>query len=282
MEETNKTAPTGASLPAQHLPLTKHYVFNQTGNIMIATTDQHQSSMDEAFRSVCAEVSVFFATMTKAIHSVENPQTKQPYSIYNYAALKKVMDSSGMFVNLHQKEIAFTSNQAGQAFGKDFIQSILDVNLNNVQVPFAFDTLNAIHREAHHIAVAKQMQSNDFHLESTEVSHIIFLCESLLGMPTVSVVVAHFDAHPEDLQEEKPTENQPKKESFFARISQKIIHSSEEKQALPQHQWHYKKDTYLFVAPKFFKNYVNDLYISSTPEYTRFVRSLTDSLKTLK
>lgn len=45
----------------------KNFIFNSTGNIMIATTETDSSNMDESSRRVFNEVSVFFAAMTRAI-----------------------------------------------------------------------------------------------------------------------------------------------------------------------------------------------------------------------
>lgn len=43
--------------------------------------------------------------------------------------------------------------------------------------------------------------------------------------------------------------------------------------------WNYKKRTYLFVPPQFFKNNSSALTDSSSPEYENFVESITMQLE---
>lgn len=289
-EENKETSSAKKGLAANYKPLAKYYVFNQTGNIMIATTGE---PLSEGFKSVCAEVSVFFATMTKAIHSITNPKTKQPYSIYNHAALKKVIESSGMFVTLHQKEIAFESDNVDEVFGKEFIESILGISLSNEDLHFANETFNAINTEATRLETAKneRLEARKFQARGIDddnneedekpdrVSNIIFVCESLMGMPMVSVVVAHFEADAEKQKQPKPATDEPHKESFFSRLFGGS--PQPEKKEPAKHQLSYKKDTYLFVAPKFFKDYVVDLNTSETPEFKELVRAIKISLHDL-
>ncbi len=278
-------------------PLPKQYVFNQTGNIMIATTGD-VNQLDHHFKSICAEVSVFFATLTKAIHSVTNPKTGQPFSIYNYKALRKVIKNSGMFVLLHEKEMTFETSDPLEFFGKEFFKSVLGISLQEDELDFAQETFSAMSKEANEIveeksrrnaeamapqsrgvemtdSTAEGLQNED--VEEEKVSNIIFVCESLLGMPIVSVIVTH--ARPEDLKEESDEDEAKKEEAhhkrnFFQRIFSPH-HESEHDPAAPvKRSWNYQKDTYLFVSPQFFKDYVGGLSVANTPEFQRMMNTI--------
>ncbi|OJJ18458.1 hypothetical protein BKI52_22855 [marine bacterium AO1-C] len=276
-------------------PLPKHYVFNQTGNIMIATTGD-ANQLDDHFKAVCAEVSVFFATLTKAIHSVINPKTKQPYSIYNYKALRKVIKNSGMFVLLHEKEMTFETSDPLEVFGKEFFKSVLGISLQEDELEFAQETFGAMSKEADHIVQEKTRVANEAKapqsrgidipddkaeslenedVEEEKVSNIIFVCESLLGMPIVSVIVTH--ARPEDLKEEhegeaKGVHEAHHKEGFFKKIFSR--HHEAGPEAPVKRTWNYQKDTYLFVSPQFFKDYVGGLSVANTPEFQRVMNTI--------
>jgi hypothetical protein len=298
-KDNNPASKAKSTLAQNYSPVTKHYVFNHTGNIMITTTGE---PLDQNFKEVCAEVGVFFATMTKAIHSVTNPKTGKPYTIYNHAALKKVIESSGLFVSLHQQKVVFDSENTGIEFGKEFIESVLGISLSQEDLPVASEAFNAIKHESTNLAEAQQqrrtekqeefsargieaesLQSGkpDEDDENDRVSHIVFVCESLMGMPMVSVIVAHFESHPDDEEEEDKKANPTKKtkKNFWSRLSPKHLvdelEGKDEKAPEPEKQEvTYQKDTYLFVSPQFFKDHVNNLNVTESPELKQLIRQI--------
>lgn len=299
-KDKNPASKAKSTLAQNYAPVTKHYVFNHTGNIMITTTGE---PLDQSFKEVCAEVGVFFATMTKAIHSVENPKTGKPYTIYNHAALKKVIESSGLFVSLHQQKVVFDSENTGIEFGKEFIESVLGVSLSQEDLPVAGEAFNAIKHESTNLAEAQQQRKLDkqqellargIEAESLQsatpdddkpdrVSHIVFVCESLMGMPMVSVIVAHFESHPDE-EEDKAEGNKDNaakkiKKNFWSRLSPKHLvdelEGKDEKAPAPEKQEvTYQKDTYLFVSPQFFKDHVNNLNLIESPELKQLIRQI--------
>src|SRR5437868_12143560 len=84
---------------------TKYYIFNETGNIMMASTSDMGVDIQQSVRDVFAEVSVFFAAMTRAISTTINPKTGEPYSMYNYTALERIISGSGLFVHVTQTDL---------------------------------------------------------------------------------------------------------------------------------------------------------------------------------
>ncbi|MEL6539095.1 MAG: hypothetical protein AAFQ98_27000, partial [Bacteroidota bacterium] len=79
-QEPTQDAPDGV----QYVPVEQEYTFNQTGNIFISISKGTTNEARSEFARVCSEVAVFFASMTKAIHTVINPRTQKPYTLYNY------------------------------------------------------------------------------------------------------------------------------------------------------------------------------------------------------
>ncbi len=82
-----------------YAPMTKHYVFNETGNIMLCATTDSIHEFDKDIKDSFIDVSVFFSAMTKAVHSTTNPVTGKPFSIYNYQAVKNILGQSEMLLN---------------------------------------------------------------------------------------------------------------------------------------------------------------------------------------
>lgn len=87
----------------------KKFIFSSTGNIMVATTEETSDNLDSNVRDVFNEVSVFFAAMTKAISTTKRPNSDDNYTLYDYAALEKVIDGSGCFIHCTQEDIDYKS-----------------------------------------------------------------------------------------------------------------------------------------------------------------------------
>ncbi len=115
-----------------YTPMKKHYVFNETGNIMLCSTSDSINNFDEDIKDSFIDLSVFFAAMTKAVHSTINPVTKKPFSIYNYQAVKNILSQSGMFVEMNVEEKRFRHRGVGESMGKDFIQTVLNRKFGRV------------------------------------------------------------------------------------------------------------------------------------------------------
>ena len=113
----NGGADNGASTSEKiyNIQATKEFIFNETGNIMMASTDM-TGTIPEQVRDVFAEVSVFFAAMTKAISESMDPATGKPYSLYDYNAIQNVIDGSGLFVHVTEEDITHTSSSFGVTF----------------------------------------------------------------------------------------------------------------------------------------------------------------------
>lgn len=223
---------------------TKHYVFNETGNIMLATTDSDSSQIQAEVRQVFAEVAVFFAAMTKAITETINKDTGKPYNLYNYEALSQVIDASGLFVHVTESDLTHTTTSFGMDFSKELIEALLGLATGAGEMSFASAMIASMGKEG------LRIQSNTSGVKST-VANIVFVCEHLLGMPIVSAIVVSADMT-------KNTQTLSVGPCFSESSTQVTL------------QMH--KDTYLFVTPTFIREYASDLTsIESNPAYNQFI-----------
>lgn len=211
----------------------KRFVFNETGNIMLATTDENSDSIEKSVRDVFAEVSVFFAAMTKAISTTVDPDSKtgRHYSMYNYDALESVIDGSGCFIHVAEEDVSYTIKSWGVNFSQDLIKALLGLATGTGELAFATAMVASVGKEGLNI-------SGDSNSSSKKAANIVFVCEYLLGMPIVSAIVVYCDM-------EKNSQTFQLGPCFS------------EKSMSEQLTFH--KDTYMFVTPNFIANYSGDL-----------------------
>lgn len=204
---------------------TKSYVFNETGNIMLATIDCAPESIEHTARDIFSEVAVFFAAMTKAISTTINPRTKKPYSIYNYTAINQIISGSGLFIPVSGLDINYQSDQFGEKFSEDVIKKVLGLDPGVHHLAFAKAMLTTMGKKA-----AEFLKNNS----TDKVGNIVFVCEYLYGMPVVSAVVVNLDPQ----------------------ANRQAINLAPCTSVVSQHtNWKIHKDTYLFVTPSFIKKY---------------------------
>ena len=222
----------------------KRYIFNETGNIMLASTELNGEQVPEAVRDVFSEVAVFFAAMTKAISTTINPETKKPFSLYNYKALQNVIDGSGLFVHVTEEDIEHNSSSFGATFSKELIEGLLGLATGTGALSFAEGMISSMGSQG--LKIGGSHSSSD-----SKIANIIFICEYLLGMPIVSAMVVYCDT-------------KVNKQAFSIGPCFK---ESSTTTSLTMH-----KDTYMFVTPKFIRNYAGDLEsVTKDQEFLEFV-----------
>lgn len=223
---------------------TKEYVFNETGNIMLSTTALNGTEIPDQVRDVFAEVSVFFAAMTKAITQAINPKTGKPYSLYNYNAIQNVIDGSGLFVHVTEEDIEHKTESFGIQFSKELIGGLLGLADGAGALEFAQGMIASMGSAG--LQIGGEHDSDD-----NKVANIVFVCEYLLGMPIISAIVVYCDAS----------------KNHTAFKVGPCIKGQATSTKLVMH-----KDTYLFVTPKFIKEYSADLdSITTDLAYLEFV-----------
>lgn len=209
----------------------KNYVFNKTGNIMIASTCDVSQPVEESVQKVFAEASVFYAGMTRAISTTINPKTKETYSIYDYDAIKEVVDGSGLFVQVTQEDVTIESKSFGISFSKELIEGLLGLAAGAGGLEFAHAMVSSLGNKGFNI-------SRDKNSKTSKLGNIIFVCEYLLGIPCITAIVAYIDIEEHEQQ---------------FNVGPCI---KEHSKSL---EWKIHKDTYLFVTPAFINEYSGDI-----------------------
>jgi len=236
----------------KNVEVTKYYTFNETGNIMLATTVGASADVQDSVRRVFAEVSVFFAAMTKALTRTTNPVTKEPYSIYNYDALAKIIAGSGCFIRVTESDISHTTSSFGATFSKELLEGLLGLATGVGALGFATGMIAAIGKEG-----AKLAGKTDD--DQSRVGNIVFVCEYLLGMPCISAIVVNVVAN---------------KHAHELTIGPCLSTKSQEV-TFKMH-----KDTYMFVTPAFIREFAGDLNsINTQAAYGQLVSSMEAQLK---
>lgn len=252
MSNDQKMPPT-KMVPPQPDPFniqaTKRYVYNETGNIMLATTDSTSDQIQQDVRDVFAEVSVFFAAMTRAMATAINPDTGKNYSIYDYAAIEGIVNGSGLFIQVSEEDVVHKIDSWGVTVSKALIEGILGLATGSGELAFAQAMVNSIGKRGLQIGASSDKTD-------TRVGTIVFVCEYLLGMPIVSALVVYIDSQQAGQQFKLgPCVNE---------------HSGSLK--LTMH-----KDTYMFVTPNAIRKYSGDLLsVESDLQYLELVDYLQD------
>ncbi|MCY4779318.1 hypothetical protein ORI89_06630 [Sphingobacterium sp. UT-1RO-CII-1] len=226
---------------------TKHYVFNQTGNIMMSSTDPDGNDIPESVRETFSEVSVFFAAMTKSISQTINPnlikkvkvggkEIEQPmyYSLYDYDALEAIIDGSGYFVRVTEQDLVSKTSTYGTTFSTDLLSGVIGLAVGDAIIPFAQSMLASIGKKSEDYVNFSIANSSS----SSKVANIIFVCEYIMGMPLISAIVLSVD-------------------SSIANSTYQAGPCFKAESTKTELKIH--KDTYMFVTPSFIKEFAEEL-----------------------
>lgn len=235
---------------AKEIPATKEFAINATGNLFVATTLNGGSSEGAAISQEASEafgqVSVFFAAMTKAMS--ENND-----SLYDIAAIDKVVSRSGLFVKVTESNVQFSSKSWGVTFGSELITALLGFSGGLAAVGSSLmQMLGDIGKKGQDITVSGSGTSTD-----TKVGTIIFVCEYLLGAVSITPIVLSVDSQ----QAAKAFQAGP---CFKAQSKSYTLNID--------------KTTYLFVPPAFIPEAKNLNEAMDNPDFNELVNTLKESL----
>lgn len=227
---------------------TKKFVFNQTGNILVSTTVEKDGEIPKEARDLFAEVSVFFAGMTKSISQTLNPETKQYYSLYDYNAIEAIVDGSGYFIHISEQDIYSKSNSIGVNFSQELIAGVLGLAVGGAVLPFANAMVNSM------VKATRVDINRNVSAAGNKIANIMFVCEYIMGMPLITAIVLSIDKS----QVEKAYNIGP------------CFSSTSVETKLNIH-----KDSYMFLTPTFIKEYAHELNSEMyNTDYIQFISHL--------
>ncbi|NOU52839.1 hypothetical protein HG263_20225 [Pseudoalteromonas sp. JBTF-M23] len=258
-----------------YLPNKKYYLFNETGNILICTTEKSVTGFEEDIRSAFNNVTVFFAAMTKALSQTINPVTNKPFSTYNYQAIKNVFASSGLFVETSKEVGVFRSPHIGEKLGQNFVEHILNREFDRRTLSFTRGMFSGM-RKQHEVADGAELDPDSNKM--CRGGQVFFVCELLCGVPTTSVVLVTIEPKSGVANTQDST---VKAKSDGADIDILDIGSTQQSRRKEKgivRDWAYKKRTYLFISPQFIMQSAGNLNPDNYSSYEELVDAISDDL----
>ena len=278
-----------------NIPAKKQYVFNETGNVMMSTTDFSNEQIQESVQKCFAEVQVFFAAMTKALElkaindwdkieaqvKAATGEDKRNIAIqqspfYHKLPVTPASDASRTYQKENNYSLYdYSSLKRVIDESGCFIQvNEEDLNMNQFKggANFSKDLLEAVLGLATgggELAFAQAMVNSvgkaGFNLgyasqhQDTRGGNIIFVCEYLMGMPVISAIVITACS----VLNKQTFQFGPCFKESTSNLSLSI-----------------HKDTYTFVTPSYIKEFSGDIISGiEDPNFSQLVKIFEGYLK---
>ena len=154
----------------------KYYTFDEKGHIMGVTTSKETNDIAPAVSETFQKVMVFFGAWTAAL-------ARKNCSLYDYDAVKQIISSSGFFVSMGSETRSYHSDSTEVTLNTAIIGAVLGSDITGGGMEIAKKTLAKIGGQ---ISGGFSEQKTD-----KEIAHLLFICESLMGMPIVTISLYH-------------------------------------------------------------------------------------------
>ena len=154
----------------------KYYTFDEKGHIMGVTTSKETNDIAPAVSETFQKVMVFFGAWTAAL-------ARKKFSLYDYDAVKQMISSSGLFVSMGSKARSYHSDSTKVSLNTAIIGAVLGPGITGGGMAIA---QKALARIGGKISDGFSEQKTD-----KEIAHLLFICESLMGMPIVTISLYH-------------------------------------------------------------------------------------------
>lgn len=211
----------------------KFYTFNQTGNVMISSTEPEGTDLQPAVKTLFQKASVFLQTMTAAL-------TKKGKTLYDYDAYDDIISGSGLFVAMHEEDRTFDYASKELTLNTAIISAVLG------SVSPAGGALKIAQKVIDSLGGQLRIASKDVKA-SKKIAHMLLVCENLMGMPLANISLFYVDS------KEAQTVSESNCHGYVAsRVSFK-----------------YHQKDYMFVDPDYINKYAKDF--SRNPEQEKLI-----------
>jgi hypothetical protein len=174
-------APTGVlTAEAPEGEIQKYYTFNQTGNVMISSTEADGGALDPAVKELFKKASVFLQTMTAAL-------TKKGKTLYDYDAYDDIISGSGLFVAMHEEDRTFDYASTELTLNTAIISAVLG------SVSPTGGALRIAQKVVESLGGQLRIASKDVKA-SKKIAHMLLVCENLMGMPLANISLFYVDS----------------------------------------------------------------------------------------
>lgn len=231
-----------------NIPATKQFVVNATGNLFVATTlsspDTPEDISDEA-KEAFGQVSVFFAAMTKAMAE------SSADSLYDFDAMNKLIEKSGLFINMTQSTVKYKSSSWGLSFSNELIQGLLGLSGDLTKIAQSLRSLiGTLGKEGFKISGSSSSTNK-------KIGTIVFVCEYLMGAVSITPLVFYIETS----KNKKALEVGP----CFSKHNESLEVLIE-------------KEVHMFVPPKFIQHASKLNKAMNDPEFNELVESMKKSI----
>lgn len=231
-----------------NIPATKQFVVNATGNLFVATTLSSPNTpedISEEAKEAFGQVSVFFAAMTKAMSE------SGADSLYDFEALNKLIEGSGLFINMNQSTIEYESSSWGLEFSNELIQGLFGLSGDLTKIAQSLRSLiGSLGKEGFKFASKRESTGK-------KIGTIVFVCEYLMGAVSITPLVFYIEVD--------KNKKELKVGPCFNSNSDSLTITIE-------------KEVHMFVPPKFIE-YASELnQAMADPEFNNLVESMKKSI----
>jgi hypothetical protein len=219
----------------------KYFTVNQTGNVMISTTVKEEEKISASARELFEKTLVFFSAVTVAL-------SKNGKTLHDYEAVEKAIGQSGVFAEVHREDRTFSHSSSTVSLDTNIITSVLGVQGGTQgAMKIAKQVVSGMGE--------KLRLSSEDTKSNKKVSHLLFICESLLGAAMLTVQLIGVEANT----------NKSVLRSNCAEVNS-------EKVTLTYHQV-----SYIFADPLLVKKYSKD-FSETHPDFEILVGKLSNAI----
>jgi hypothetical protein len=210
-----------------------HYRLNQTGNIFYATTTKE---VKDATKELFDAVTVLFSAMTTAL-------AQKGKNLFDFDAWTKVVAGSGYFVEVQKFRKTLQIESDSLSLDTQIVQQLIPGLTSSSSLDIAKSVLAALSGQ----------YSREGTTSTTKLGHILFICEELLGAPSVTVRI------------------------FFASqdTMKKVTSSPCHKSVSTSFEMDQEASTFLFVSPESIAHHAKR-FTKHPEEYTKLISTLSN------
>jgi len=210
------------------------YRMNVTGNIYYSNTSGEINNDTKDLFNSCA---VLFSAMTKAMRD-------KGKTLFDYEAWANMIGKSGFFVELQETSDDVVIKSNGVKINTQLVQSLLpSISPESSSMKIAKGVLNALGDEF----------KSDSLDQKTKLAHLLFICEEIMGAPTVVVKLYYAS---------KETHTKMMSGSCGSTTSSEITTKQ-------------KSNTFMYIDPGKISKYAKDLN-NENDEYNNLIKKLGD------
>lgn len=229
--ETNHTQNKGGEIQ-------KYYAFDEKGHILFASTSDGEAGED--VKKLFTKVVCFFAAMTAAL-------ARKQKTLFDYEAVNSIIAGSGWYIALGKEKRSFNSESTSASLNTTIIQNVLGSNISGGWMKIAQNILASLGGQ-----ITASYEKSD---TKKEIAHVLFICESIMGIPMVSVSLYHTNLE----QHSWVTKTN------CSSVSRSTI------------SFKYDSDDYMFVDPEFINKFTPEFQRSEA--YDKLIDEMANSIK---